>query len=761
MMGKLFYTTLGIGLVALLVSLSVARHSETLLHPILPPPTATPDPYDSIRTDLSDYSWPTDAGRVMTSTFAEFRRSHFHGGIDVSTGNRTGYRVFATRDGYVARISVSPNGYGKMLYVRHHDGYYTTYAHLARFNKEISARVAREQTRRECYPVSIECTPTEFPVRKGDIIAYTGDTGVGTPHLHFEIRDENLNPVNPLLGENINATDNIAPAFRRVAIAPLGEESMVDRTWQPRIFNARLVKGNRYRIAETIQLTGTIGMAVEVRDRSNGSHYKHGVYSHKLYIDGTLVYAVHLDRVPGKEAHQIGLYYDWSLLDRGRGRFEKLYMDSQNDLPFYEPKANGAGVIHTGEFAEGPHEFRIVSTDFNNNSSELDGRLLLNHAPDFDIDKSHDSLRLTFDDITHVSKILLYAKRHSQSDWTLKTMTPEGYANGNLIDIGYLKERADVVKVVAENAWGTRSLPRFHFIHKPEERNGALFIEREVGSDFVRVIVRASQPITSVPRVFIYEGSDKRTITLRAIDIDEYVGTFRPSNHMGMRRLVAEAEINGRTVTSNDEFEMFPLRPQHSGTIELDGGNLLLSYDSSSVFKTVLMQMTKHLEDDEVHYTLMPENTVLNKPIRVSVTVNPAKRGQGLFFHGLGDMELLSSSNQGSETRLQGTISRTLGDLSVMVDDTPPHISRLNIARTSSRRPVITFHYGDNLSGVEYNELKMYIDSVVVIPEIDGEHRRAVYQVNDPLERGSHHLTIRITDKMGNTSEVERRFTVR
>jgi hypothetical protein len=230
---------------------------------------------------------------------------------------------------------------------------------------------------------------------------------------------------------------------------------------------------------------------------------------------------------------------------------------------------------------------------------------------------------------------------------------------------------------------------------------------------------------------------------------------------MGLRRIVAEAEVNGRLVTANDEFDLFPLTPHNAGTISLDGGNVVLSYDSASVFETVLLEMTKRVDSEEERYTLKPENTVLNKPLRVSVAATQAKHGQGLFWRGLSGTELLASAASDSGTMFQGTISRTLGDLSLMTDDTPPRISHLSITRTSGRRPRITFHYGDDLSGVEYNELKMYIDSVIVIPEIDGEHRRAVYQAADPLERGSHHLTIRIADKMGNTSEVDRRFTVR
>ncbi len=111
-----------VGLVLLLSSLFCFLPFEKAYLPAAPGMNTAAAPAvlsDSIRTDFSDYIWPTDAGTIITSTFAEFRTMHFHGGIDISTGDRTGYNVFASRDGYVSRIYISPNGYGKMLFVRH------------------------------------------------------------------------------------------------------------------------------------------------------------------------------------------------------------------------------------------------------------------------------------------------------------------------------------------------------------------------------------------------------------------------------------------------------------------------------------------------------------------------------------------------------------------------------------------------------------------------------------------------------------------
>jgi hypothetical protein len=716
--------------------------------------------HESINTNLSDYVWPTDAGNIGTSTFGEYRRTHFHGGIDISTGNVTGFRVFAVRDGSIARIRVSPTGYGKMLYVRHADGYYSTYAHLSHFNAEIDSRVAREQLKQESFAVDIACLPGELMVRKGQVIAYTGDTGVGTPHLHFEIRDEQLDPINPLLCTEFSFPDNIAPVIKKIAVSPLGESSTVDGTMSPHVFSVRAVKKNQYRVAETIQLTGKVGFGITVTDMSNGSRYKHGVYSHKLFIDDKLVYTIQLDRVPGKNAHEIGMYYDWNLRDSGRGRFEKLYADSPSSLVFFTPKKADAGIVNTTELPEGQHTFRIVSTDFNQNSSEVIGNIILNHPPQFEVRQHGNELQLSFADISTIKKVLMYSRKNGVGNWNLKTMTPIPYAEGNVIRIPDANHQFDLVKVVAENAWGARSLPRFLFLHKPTGPPGSLKLEYDVHADFVGIRLKATHPITEAPMVMVYEGNSKRVVTLHPIDIDDYAGAFRPmETFAGTRRLVAEAEVNGNKTTALKEFELYPIIAGRSGSLTLDGGNLIVRYDSASVFKTVFLQVQKH-QDDEARYTLLPDNTILRGELRVTVSNHQPHAGQGLFFAGLSGWELIDQSSDQNKRTFTGVITRTLGDVVVKTDDTPPNISRLSISRASSKRPTIMFRYGDNLSGVEYQELKTYIDGVPVIAEVDGEHHKATYTSARPLARGSHRLTIRIKDKMGNSNVVERRFLI-
>ena len=99
----------------------------------------------------------------------------FHYGMDFTAP--TGTEVYATADGTIERMQKSRRGYGNVLVINHGYGYQTLYAHLNDFN---NAWVGKK-------------------VRRGDVIAFVGSTGLSTaPHLHYEVllNGKKVNPVN-------------------------------------------------------------------------------------------------------------------------------------------------------------------------------------------------------------------------------------------------------------------------------------------------------------------------------------------------------------------------------------------------------------------------------------------------------------------------------------------------------------------------------------------------------------------------------------
>jgi hypothetical protein len=424
---------------------------------------------DSIRINPHDYIWPTDASRKVTSSFAEYRSSHFHGGIDISTNQVTGYKVFAVRDGYVYRINISPVGYGKMLYVKHPDGYVSTYAHLKTFNSDINRVAHEEQYRRGTYSINLVLDSLRLPVKRGDVIAYTGNTGFGPAHLHFEIRDQNLNPVNPMFCEARNVEDNIAPTIRRVMIEPLSYGSTINNRNETRYFSRFPRRGGSVTIPQEIRVHGLVGIGVDAEDHTNGTWSHEGIHRLDLFIDDSATFSMELDRVPVDDTKLIDLHYDLPSIERGRGRFQKLYVDVGNSLPFYFNKPEGTGVINTAHLAEGLHNYRIVCSDYSGNRTELVGKIFANHKPNLSIKNiDNGEMTLTGADVSSISKCLVYGKRTFQPTWSQHTLIKGRFeVLGNELDLPINTKPYDILKVIAESKTGSQTPPMFYFLKKP------------------------------------------------------------------------------------------------------------------------------------------------------------------------------------------------------------------------------------------------------------------------------------------------------
>lgn len=158
--------------------------------------------------------WPLPFGKTLTGGFADSRPDHFHGGVDLRTGPEP-RDVIAPTNGYVERIAVAPNGYGRVLYFRLSDGRTAVFGHLSRFAPAIEKIARSAQLLSETYRIDFATDSTDKSLyfSRGETIAYTGQTGMGPPHLHFEIR-EGAVQTDPLA--NYNPRDTQRPVITAV-----------------------------------------------------------------------------------------------------------------------------------------------------------------------------------------------------------------------------------------------------------------------------------------------------------------------------------------------------------------------------------------------------------------------------------------------------------------------------------------------------------------------------------------------------------------
>lgn len=134
-----------------------------------------------------EYLWPLPDSRTLTGGHADSRTDHFHGGLDLRA--RTPLRVVAPTDGWVERVGINPPGYGRTLYFRLSDGNTAVFGHLSRYEPELQEMVRDRQLAIGTYRVDFTFDSTEAPHYKaGQTLCFTGASGRGPAHLHFEVR---------------------------------------------------------------------------------------------------------------------------------------------------------------------------------------------------------------------------------------------------------------------------------------------------------------------------------------------------------------------------------------------------------------------------------------------------------------------------------------------------------------------------------------------------------------------------------------------
>lgn len=719
--------------------------------------------FDTVKSDLSQYLWPTDASDRITSSFAEYRTKHFHGGIDISTNGQTGYKVFSVREGYVERIWITPNGYGKMLYIRHPDGYVSTYAHLKSFSEKINELASKEQYRKGTYAINLQLEPNSVPVDKGEVIAYTGDTGFGPPHLHFELRDENLNPVNPLLISNYNIPDNLPPFIRRIVVSPLSYNSMVNNDAEPKFFSRIPRRHGSYIIPQTIRIHGDVGFGIDAEDRSNGNWRETGIYRMKFFIDDSLIYSMELNRIPQLETKQIDLHYDLPLLLEGLGRFQKLYISDGNSLPFFSHQPNGTGIIHTDRLKEGEHDYKILVADIQGNESELRGKIFANHSPKIDFsgfDVNHISISSL--QAGSIKQFVISGKRAFQTNWTTHTLDRSRFsAQDSIIELPINLKPYDVVRIVAETKNGSRSNPIYHFVKKSFGPPRTVFIDWKIIATQIVVTVTTPGVFTEIPQVLIQEGSTYQTVAVNAIDLSKYEGIFTPStSYQGVRVLKVNAEVNGKLSEAESIMSFFIISPENSGEFSTFDEGIKINYDSASVYTPLIFNIEQEKNNRLPIYSLTPTNILLHGGIKATIPLNTQDQKTGIYYRLNGGWVFQNATVDSNTNTLSAIFTRTLGDITLLRDENPPSLGRLKVSAPKGYLNV-SFRYYDNLSGVDTDEIKMYIDDVPIIPEIDGEHHRAFYNGSTPIAKGKHQLRISIKDKVKNSAEYARSLVVK
>ncbi len=315
------------------------------------------------------YMFPIRPGlnNFLAGTMGELRQSHFHAGLDIKTGGVEGLPVYASADGYISRINVSSFGYGNALYIKHPNGNTSVYAHLQKFANDIHHYVKSEQYSKESFDVELNPDPQQFQIKKGQIIALSGNSGSsGGPHLHFEIRDEFQKPLNPLKYKFAEIKDNIPPTAVSIAIKTMDVNARVNNQFGYFIFNLSR-EGNKYTIKEPVHVQGKVGIEILAYDQMNDSNNQNGVPCIDLYLNDKKIFTQNIETFAFYEGRNILVHSNYQEMVRTGKRYNKLYVDHGNELSFYQ--SINRGIINITDNAD--HKVKINLFDPFNNISNV------------------------------------------------------------------------------------------------------------------------------------------------------------------------------------------------------------------------------------------------------------------------------------------------------------------------------------------------------------------------------------------------------
>lgn len=281
------------------------------------------------------FTSPFDFPLYLSANFGELRTNHFHGGLDFKTQGTVNKPVRSIADGYVSRITVSAGGYGNALYVTHPNGYLSVYGHLNSFSPAIARYVEQYQYEKETFTVDIPVDSIRFPVKQGEVIALSGNTGFSFgPHLHMEIRDAATNePIDPLPYYKSQIRDTRAPVARSITFYPISGSGIVNGSIEPKTCNI-VVKTKDVCLEKQVNAWGKIGIGITANDYMDGTSNTYGVRSVTLLVDSTKIFQSLLSRYSFGESRAINSWTDYAAY-KEQGRWVmKSFVAPGNPLRF-------------------------------------------------------------------------------------------------------------------------------------------------------------------------------------------------------------------------------------------------------------------------------------------------------------------------------------------------------------------------------------------------------------------------------------------
>ncbi|MFC2088833.1 M23 family metallopeptidase [Calditrichota bacterium] len=700
--------------------------------------------------------WPTNASNYLTSSFCEYRPGHYHSAIDIKTWNQEGYPIYAIDDGKIYRIRVSPFGYGKVIYLKLKDGNFAVYGHLQKFTHKIDSTIRQKQLENKKYRLS--WYPKNWSVKKGEIIGYTGSTGTGTPHLHFEIRNSKEQPLNPLAFYS-KVKDNTCPRLQKIALVPLSYDGTVNNSFLPQIFNLKYIKDAVYVITSPLRVSGRVGLALKGYDLADDVYNKLAFYQTTMSVESDEVFQITYDIMDFTSTSYINTEIYYHFRSKFNETFHKLYIESFNILPFYKSFTHTDGSIVV---KDKPIAFTISVKDFSGNTSIISGELL--PEPDDKIEINQKFYKDGWAYIKFTVKSYNFLSFSSSSDLS------------NWKAISYF----DFLDRKFENSKHTL----FIKLKIPDLQHQYLRIETQSleGKKIQKLINLAE--IDSLPAPLVY-FSDKKIVLESNYIGDKFllktgdIISELPSLQSPQGTSQAAIPIN-KFITSDLEFGVnsgdstlwlvkFDIRliePKVNKTVTWFDSSIVINSYANSFFDTTFIQVKVH-EWDSIGidlpaknniFEILPDDIALLNSVSVFIQSDSLIDSNQWGIYKKNGEQKFSFLSANYDSARNGFRFRTesFGQFIIAQDTLPPvlEIQSPDSDKHYQSNPNILFTTYDEHSSIGNEEnIIITIDGQFVLPEWDPEEETVAAIIDTTLSPGKHKLLIEVRDQCGNISQ--------
>jgi hypothetical protein len=304
----------------------------------------------------------------LSANFGELRPNHWHMGLDIRTEAKENLPVYAAAEGYIAKVGIRSQSFGRFIIINHPNGLSTLYAHLNEFFPELESYVTEQQYKQENWAVELNFEKNQFPVSKGSFIAGSGNTGGSRgPHLHFEIIDIKTDKrLNPLLF-NFPVIDNTPPSLIKLAMYDRSKSVYA----QTPVFYVLKNTDSGYIIPKNIPIkTGLnkMSFAIQAYDKMAGGGSNNGIYSAELYLDDEPGVRFVLDSIDYDETAYMNAHIDYRIDYNGGAYLQHLSRLPGDNSTIYKI-VNGNGVINLSDSIL--HQISIDVKDVYGNTAQL------------------------------------------------------------------------------------------------------------------------------------------------------------------------------------------------------------------------------------------------------------------------------------------------------------------------------------------------------------------------------------------------------